>query len=127
MQLVLDATPAGLAPVRRALEVIGEEAGMAGERLDDMKVAVTEACANIVQHAHDGTGGRMRVHAWLQSDRVVVLVRDRGVGMMPRPARPSPGLGLGMGMITTLASDVRITSDPGMGTDVWMSFPLAAR
>lgn len=111
--------------VRQLLSGIATAIGMPKERLDDVKVAVTEACTNVVVHAYAGEDpGTLRVDAWTEPERLVVLVRDQGHGMSPRADRRSPGLGLGLRMMATLASDLSISSEAGRGTDVWMTFAL---
>ena len=124
VQVALPASATSLSVVRQALAGVGAAVGMGQHRLDDLKVAVTEACTNVVLHAYGDCGGLIHVHAWPEDDRLVLLVRDEGVGMVPRAQRHSPGLGLGLGMIATLAKDVSISSEPGRGTEVWMTFPL---
>jgi serine/threonine-protein kinase RsbW len=125
LDIDLPASATSLARVRRALTGAGREVGMAEDRIDDLKIAVSEACTNVVLHAYEDEPGRMRVRAWPERDRLVVVVGDDGVGILPRAGRRSVGLGLGLRMIATLASDMTIASDPGRGTEVQMSFALA--
>jgi serine/threonine-protein kinase RsbW len=126
VQVALPAEAASLAVVRQTLSGVAAAIGMSQDRLDDLMVAVTEACTNVVLHAYGDAIGPMQVHAWPLGNRLVLLVRDEGAGMVPRVERQSPGLGLGLGMIATLAADVSIASEPGRGTEVWMTFPLEA-
>jgi anti-sigma regulatory factor (Ser/Thr protein kinase) len=125
VRIALPARPSNLAVVRQLLTGIASAIDMPNERLDDVKVAVTEACTNVVVHAYpDAEPGRLLVEAWTEPERLVVLVRDQGRGMSPRADRPSSGLGLGLRMMATLASDLSISSEAGRGTEVWMSFAL---
>jgi serine/threonine-protein kinase RsbW len=126
VRVALPAEPTSLAVVRQALTGVASAIGMSGDRLDDLKVAVSEACTNVVLHAYEGAPGPIEVHAWPQDEALVVLVRDEGQGMVPRAERASPGLGLGLGMIATQAGSVSFSSEPGNGTEVWMSFPLGS-
>jgi len=125
VRIALPAAPPNLAVVRQLLSGVASAVGMRKEQLDDVKVAVTEACTNVVVHAYRGDEpGQLLVDAWAEQDRLVVLVRDEGQGMSPRADRRSPGLGLGLRMMATLASDLSISSEAGRGTDVWMTFAL---
>lgn len=126
VRLVLPATPESLAVVRQALTAMAEVLGLGEAVLDDLRVAVTEACTNAVVHAYPlcdgGAPGPLEVHAWPHHGGIVVMVRDQGEGLSPRDANASAGLGLGLQLIATLAAEVRIASGPGRGTAIWMTF-----
>jgi anti-sigma regulatory factor (Ser/Thr protein kinase) len=126
--LRLPAEADSLAIVRQAVTGIAEVLGMDADRIDDMKVAVTEACTNVVMHAYDGREGAMEVQAGPSPDMLVVTVLDEGDGIVPRADRVSPGLGLGLQMIAALADDLRISAgEDGGGTSVRMGFALPGR
>lgn len=122
--LRLPAQPDSLAIVRQAITGVAEVLGITDDRLDDLKVAVTEACTNVVLHAYEGREGFMEVRAQQQDGTLVVTVRDEGSGIVPRAEKTGPGLGLGLQMIAALADDVRIAADDGGGTLVRMAFAL---
>ena len=54
VRLSLPAQPRNIAVVRRALEAIAEELALPRRLVEDMRLAVTEACTNVVRHAYDG-------------------------------------------------------------------------
>ncbi|HWH15269.1 MAG TPA: ATP-binding protein [Miltoncostaeaceae bacterium] len=120
----LPAEPDSLAIVRQAVTGVAEVLGLPEERLDDLKVAVTEACTNVVLHAYAGDTGAMEVRVRQDDRSLVVTVRDEGAGIVPRAEKTSPGLGLGLQMIAALADDVRIAAGDGGGTSVRMAFLL---
>jgi stage II sporulation protein AB (anti-sigma F factor) len=106
--------------------LVGEqvrELGASPARLDDVRVAVTEAVANVVRHAYWPGEGEVEVS--VESDgngQVVVRVRDRGCGMgSARPERA--GAGLGLRLMEALSASVE-SSDRGAGTAVVMRFAL---
>src|SRR4029450_11018394 len=92
------------------------------DRVHDIKVAVTEAANNAAQHAYvGGPPGPVTLVAWLESEALLLELRDEGRGMAPRI--DSPGAGLGIPMMGRLADQLYITAGPGgNGTIVRMRF-----
>jgi anti-sigma regulatory factor (Ser/Thr protein kinase) len=126
LAIELPAVPESLALVRHALAGVAEAVEVPDRALDDLKVAVTEACTNVVLHAYEGAAerGTILVDVWHPAPRLVVQVSDGGTGIAPRIDRPPPGLGLGLRLIAMLTAEVRITTDRANGTAVWMAFDL---
>jgi serine/threonine-protein kinase RsbW len=126
LELTLPASADNVALVRHAVSAFVAEAGLASERVGDVLLAVTEACANAVVHAYeDAPGGPLVVCARRAEEELVVGVRDRGRGMRPRI--DSPGLGLGLPVIMSLSDvvEIRPPADGAGGTEVTMRFRLA--
>ena len=120
------AHPDDIAMLRNALVRHAEGLGADPEVCEAVRLTVSEALTNVVQHAYLGSDlGFMTVQAWLDEDNaLVVLVLDDGHGLVPRVN--SPGLGLGLGLMAQLADDFRIASrDGGAGTAVSLRFALA--
>lgn len=92
--------------------------------LDRIRLAVTEACANVVRHAYPNDPGVLDVGVCLGRSTVVVDVCDAGVGTGEGRAQALPGEdGLGLPLIGMLADRVEITPhEPG--TSVRMIFEL---
>jgi anti-sigma regulatory factor (Ser/Thr protein kinase) len=122
----LPAVPESLALVRHVLAGVAEAVHVPERALDDLKVAVTEACTNVVLHAYEGVAerGPILVDIWHRASRLVVRVSDAGTGMAPRLERRSAGLGLGLRLMAMLTAEVRIVTRPEEGTAVWMTFDL---
>ena len=55
VRLSLPANARNIALVRRALEAIADELALPRRLVEDMSLAVTEACTNVVRHAYSGT------------------------------------------------------------------------
>ena len=93
----LPAQPRNVAVVRRALEAIAEELALPRRLIEDMRLAVTEACTNVVRHAYDDDGrddaNAMRVDLLPSVHGMEVIVEDRGRGLGPSPDAQGPGLG----------------------------------
>ena len=124
MELALTARAENIAVVRYALGGLGEAFAVPEAKLSDIRLAVTEACANVVVHAYpDGHYGPMEVIASKDEDTLTVLVRDWGRGIGPRP--DSPGLGLGLSLIAALADSVQLAHGDIEHTEVRMTFSLA--
>jgi serine/threonine-protein kinase RsbW len=125
MELALPARAANIAVVRHAFGALGEAFAVDEETLSNIRLAVTEACTNVVVHAYpDDREGLLEVAATLREDKLEVLVRDEGPGIGPRAG--SPGLGLGLPLIASLTESVQLGRDEEKRTEVRMTFPLSA-
>lgn len=124
IELVLPARAENIAIVRHAFGAFGEAFDVDAQTLSDVRLAVTEACTNVVVHAYpDGSEGPMEMLATLLDDELTVIVRDEGRGIGPRP--DSPGLGLGLPLIASLAESVQLSRDERERTEVRMTFSLS--
>ncbi len=122
LELKLPARADNVAVVRHAFGGLGEALDMGEQLLSDIKLAVTEACTNVVVHAYGSDEGPLEVDATVDGDRLEILVRDHGRGVLPRA--DSPGLGLGLPLIATLADSLELGSDEEEHTEVRMVFRL---
>jgi anti-sigma regulatory factor (Ser/Thr protein kinase) len=122
LELVLPARPENVAVVRHALGGFGDAYEVSDQALADIKLAVTEACTNVVVHAYPDGEGPLGVSAWMRDERLTVVVHDEGRGMLPRP--DSPGLGLGLPLIATLAESLELGTGSEDRTEVRMTFLL---
>ncbi|GAB3320778.1 hypothetical protein GCM10027451_41700 [Geodermatophilus aquaeductus] len=126
---MLRAEPARLRGVRRRVTAWALAAGLTGDSLDDLQLALGEALANAVEHAYAATAGEGRCEYRLEraaDGSVDVCVRDEGVW---RPAPADRGYrGRGLELISALATDVEVgrTVDDGgsegAGTTVHFRF-----
>src|SRR4051812_23413339 len=121
--LSLPARAENVAVVRHAFGGLGEALAVPEQLLSDIKLAVTEACTNVVIHAYPDGEGPMEVCAALGETELSVVVRDRGRGVVPRA--DSPGLGLGLPLIATLTESLELGKDERDRTEVRMSFRVA--
>jgi serine/threonine-protein kinase RsbW len=124
IELALPARAANIAVVRHAFGAIGEAFAVDEETLSNIRLAVTEACTNVVVHAYpDDREGLLEVLATLRDEKLEVVVRDEGPGIAPRA--DSPGLGLGLPLIASLTESVQLGRDQQERTEVRMTFPLS--
>jgi serine/threonine-protein kinase RsbW len=124
MELALPARAANIAVVRHAFGALGEAFAVDEQILANIRLAVTEACTNVVVHAYpDGQEGPLEICATLQDEKLVIVVRDEGPGIAPRA--DSPGLGLGLPLIASLTESVLLGRDEDDRTEVRMTFSLS--
>jgi serine/threonine-protein kinase RsbW len=124
IELALPARAENIAIVRHAFGALDEACDIDAQTLSDIRLAVTEACTNVVVHAYpDGGEGPMEMLATLLGDELIVVVRDAGRGIGPRP--DSPGLGLGLPLIASLTESVQLGRDDQDRTEVRMTFSLS--
>lgn len=127
VELVLPAEPESVALARQMVRGILDSLGWGEEARTDISIAVTEACTNSVLHAYPGsTGGEYEVLAWVEPERLVIAVRDRGRGITPRVPSPAAGLGLGVPLMLAIGDEVAFSSDDGV-TEVRMTFSPSSR
>ena len=111
--------------VRQALRSLGRAVQADPEALEDAELAVTEACANAVEHAYTGASGLIEVSMEPKSSAMLVSVRDRGPGV-PTPDPDDARRGFGLPMIRGIASEVEVRSREAGGTEVWMCLPMGS-
>jgi anti-sigma regulatory factor (Ser/Thr protein kinase) len=114
------AVPSSLVGVRRELDRFLACRLIPPARTQDVRLAVTEACANAVVHAYpNGVAGTVQVTADVTTETLVVEVRDYGSGF----GAHHPRIGVGMRLMRALAESVLI-DDADPGTAVRMTFLL---
>ncbi|MFG2789078.1 ATP-binding protein [Streptomyces sp. NPDC048419] len=103
---------------RRLLLGTMESAGVDPDISYDLSVALSEACANAVEHG----GGTVpseayRVTAYLDGEKCRIEVTDSGPGFAPspspRPVRADSEHGRGLYLIRELADHVHVAVKPG--------------
>ena len=121
--LTMPARPEGVGVVRQALAGMADALDFDASVLADMKMAVTEACTNVVVHAYEDAAGVLEVEMLADEAGLTIVVRDHGSGIQPRPARTEPpALGLGLPLIAALSDSFELRGSAGQGTEVRMTF-----
>jgi len=124
VRLRLDATPENVMLVRQTVEGAAREFGADGSKIDDMKLAVTEACSNVVKYAYRGETGDLTIGIDPVDDGVAVLISDTGSWLNRRPEDADVG-GLGIPLMEAVSRECTIDTDEG-GTTVFLEFSLSA-
>src|SRR4051812_46113194 len=94
VHLTLPARAENVVLVRRVIGALAESMSMPQARVEDIKLAVTEACTNVVRHAYKDDPGRLDVVAVAARGGLDVVVTDDGGGIQPRAQTGGSGLGL---------------------------------
>jgi len=118
VELRMRARPENLVLARLALSGVARGAGLTEEITSDLRLAITEACTNVIQHAYAGSDpgdSDVVVRFVLEQDALVVEVNDSGVGFDPESLESSPPeepaeAGMGLRIIKALADEVEITT-----------------
>ena len=118
LHLTLPLQRSSVREARVAVADLARGAGMAGDRIEDLRLAVSEAATNAIQHGDRGSGD-VSVRASVNQGELRVWITDQGGGMRPRP--DSQGLGLGLPLMASLTDHLKIVSDEE-GTTVEMMF-----
>jgi serine/threonine-protein kinase RsbW len=127
VRLSMPARPEGVAVVRQALAGMADALAVDAAVLADMKMAVSEACTNVVVHAYENSDGILEVDMRADDAGLTIQVRDHGSGIHPRAdrSRDVPALGLGLPLIAALSDAFELRGSAGQGTEVRMTFHYA--
>jgi serine/threonine-protein kinase RsbW len=127
--LEIPARPDYVSLARQVVAAAAEaESGLHDERIDDLRLAVSEAATNAIEaHADLSSDERIVIRCDLAEDRIEVEVLDRGSGFevgdleavpdSTDPSRLRHERGLGIPLIRVLVDEAEITSSAG-GTTV---------
>lgn len=120
----VQAETARLGEIRRFVEKAASDAHLGLERIFDCKVAVSEACANAMEHVGNHSLP-LEVCARLQAGRLTFIVTDSGPFRTFCPGREDArNRGLGMPLMVALMDEVSFTRARGGGTTVSLSVLL---
>jgi signal transduction histidine kinase len=99
---------------------------------------IKQALLNLFKNAEDAMpkGGTLTLRAYKSEDRVILEVRDSGIGIPqnlnidePFTTTKPGGTGLGLMIVRQIMAHhhgfLSYTSDPGKGTSFFLSFPVA--
>jgi serine/threonine-protein kinase RsbW len=125
LQIEARALASEVAPIRHAVVAAAEASGMSAGDRDDVGLAVSEACSNVVAHAYldAAAPGPLFVETYRREGAFVVVVSDEGTGIAPRA--DSPGAGFGLPLIARLTHRLEIGSNGLGGAKVTMAFARA--
>ncbi len=114
--------------VRLAISGVASRCNFTVDEIEDLKIAVNEACTNAVVHAYNGKTGTVTVRCYPKHNELAVEVADQGAGFNVKevlaragkstPSGKRPSLGLGLTFIQNLMDSTKIQSAPRKGTTI---------
>lgn len=125
LDLTLPALPESVTVARQAVSGLADALAWDAAFVADLKIAVSEACSNVVAHAYpdDGATGPILLRAWVDDTTLTVRVADRGRGITPTITKGA-GLGLGLPLMAALSDEVQVKSGADGATEVTLRFTL---
>lgn len=121
VKLTLPARPENVSVIRHVLGAFAEALRLSDDLVEDLRLAVTEACTNVVRHAYPPeVPGPVEITIRPTEDVVSVVVADHGRGIGASSDTTGPGLGLPL--IAAIADEVELQPVPGGGSRVAMTF-----
>lgn len=111
-----------LAEARALIHEVATQAGLDEEQTYNLKVAVSEACANAMEHS--GNDQEITLCAWLHDDRLRIEIRHPGEFRLARGNTGEVHRGLGLPLMVALMDEVQIHRLPEGGTSVSLTLFL---
>jgi serine/threonine-protein kinase RsbW len=129
VELRIPSKPEWVAVARLAVAAIANRLPFSVEEIEDLKLAIAEACTICIQH---GAGGEMiDITCEASTSYLRVELRDHryrlhaaSEGAAPRPALPVEGLGIFL--IQALMDELEYSIDPQLGTALVMTKRVGA-
>jgi len=123
IKMEIPANPDYVSILRLTTSGIANKLGFSMDDIEDMKVAVSEACSNAVKHSEDN---KVSINFNLLNNGIQIEIIDNGKGYdvdsieTPDLSNPKEG-GLGLFIIQTLMDEVNISSRGNQGTTIKMT------
>ena len=130
VELRIPARPEWVVLARLAAATVGNRLRFSIEEIEDVKLAVAEACTAVIQH--EGHGEFIALECEACSDALRIRVHDSGRHQAAQVAERAMNFeeariaGLGIFLIRTLMDEVSYDVHPQHGTDLLMVKRLAA-
>jgi serine/threonine-protein kinase RsbW len=125
ISLIIPARAEYIDIVRLTLYGIATRMGYTYEDIEDMKVAVSEACNNVVLHAYNDSAGKVEIHFDIGDLELSIAVKDDGksfnyvdvenstLPMQEQSLEDVEVGGLGIFMMQALMDHVQVKNDRG--------------
>lgn len=117
--------PEYVSVVRLTASAIASRMGFSFEEIEDIKVALAEACTNVIKHGMCNKIDNYEIEFVMEENKITIEITDKGTGFSckdvsePDLNSPKEG-GLGIFIIKSLMDEVDIKSDIGKGTEIKM-------
>lgn len=135
-KLIVKSKTENLSKIRAFIQDITLAVGFTQKSIDNMMLAVDEACTNIIKHAYKSyPEGEIIIKVKYEAKKLIITIIDYGKAFAPE-AVPEPDIqeyyrqhkvgGLGMYLMKTLMDDVEYISVPGKYNQVLLSKSLTS-
>jgi serine/threonine-protein kinase RsbW len=120
-----------VAVARLAVAAVASRLRFSVDEIEDIKLAIAEACTNSIQSARGQEPGQIEIVCDALEDELRVTVRDHSSGLHLEPVSPG-GIDegrteeLGVFLIRALMDKVDYKSDPRNGTELIMTKRVSA-
>ena len=123
IKMEIVSNPQYVSVVRLTTSGIANKIGFCLDDIEDIKVAVSEACTNAIKHSLDN---KFYIEYTIFEDGLTIEIVDNGKGYnvdsVSKPNLEEPKeSGLGLFIIQSLMDDVKIKSDIDSGTSIIMT------
>ncbi|HJR44843.1 MAG TPA: ATP-binding protein [Actinomycetota bacterium] len=131
MEIAIPPGSAYVGIVRLAVGSLARSAGFDEERVDEIRIAVSEACTNAVLTNDEAGSAEAIAISWREeSDHIVVEVGDRGASPEQQPSAAdsqgfAPRLVMSVALLRELVDDLSFDPRPGGGTLTRLTFSRA--
>jgi serine/threonine-protein kinase RsbW len=82
--ITVPSNPKYLTVIRSVTASMAEMCGMADQAVEDIKLAVDEACSNVIKHAYRGDTGQRIVVKFILRNGFEVVIEDNGIRVDPQ-------------------------------------------
>ena len=136
MTLTFDARSVNEGFARVAVAAFIAELNPTLDEISDVKTAVSEAVTNVIIHAYEDPGEKVELRGMICGNQVELTVLDtgKGIGDVARAMEPfyttKPEYersGMGFSFMEVFMDEIRVISEPGKGTTVWMRKEIGSR
>ena len=117
-----DAVADSAASARADVGAFAACAGVQGDQLERVRLAVSEAVSNAIRHAYPAGDGAVHVMAAVAGGELWVLVVDEGPGLQAES--PNPGLGLGLKIMERMTDGFTLAERACGGLEARLQFVL---
>ena len=106
------------------------------EEISDIKTAVSEAVTNAIVHGYEGKEGTIYMDVEISGNKLSLRIHDDGVGIADVEKAMEPlfttrpqeeRAGRGFMFMEAFMDDLRVESEPGAGTTVFMEKTIGER
>jgi len=130
-KLIVQSRTENLSKIRDFVSNKASETGMSNDEVENIMLAVDEACTNIIKHAYKSfPDGEIIIKVEHNSDKLLITIVDYGNSFDPLVV-PDPDLpkyykdgrvgGLGMYLMKSLMDDIKYKTVPGKYNQVLLS------